>query len=240
MDKGRFSQAFFDLSIGLERLLKLIYLIDHALRSGGAFPSDGDLRKRFGHDLTALHAEALAIRLRIEDEGEQFVFAVPDPTLSARIVGVLAEFARATRYYNLDYLLGSKKPGRDPIVAWNDDVGQYLMSDYPARLRRKDEELAAEAEVLLADKVILRQETEGRDSLQSVTSSVLHGRRGEWIQRQATFHCAVLIRDLVEVLLALSDRTGPGKQPELPALHEYFGFYYNDDRFLRRRRTFLE
>jgi hypothetical protein len=108
MDKGRFSQAFFDLSIGLERLLKLIYLIDHALQSGGSFPSNGDLRKRFGHDLTALHAEALKIRRRLEDEGEQFVFAVPDPTLSARIVGVLAEFAKGTRYYNLDYLLGSK------------------------------------------------------------------------------------------------------------------------------------
>jgi hypothetical protein len=240
MDKGRFSQSFFDLSIGLERLLKLIYLIDHAIQNDGAFPSDGDLRRRFGHDLSALYEEAGAIRRRLQDEGEQFMWAIPDPTLSRRIVGVLAEFAKATRYYNLDYLLGSKNPGRDPITAWNDDVGQYLMSEYPARLRRKDEEWATEAEGLLAGRVILRQETEGGDSLRSVNSSVLHGRRGEWIQRQAAFHCAVLIRDLVEVLLALSDRTGPGRQPELPAFHEYFGLYYNDDRFLKSRRTFLE
>jgi len=50
---GYYTQAFFALTIGLERMGKLIFLADHAIRSVGSFPNDRDLRK-FGHDLKPL------------------------------------------------------------------------------------------------------------------------------------------------------------------------------------------
>lgn len=47
---GLYSQAFFGLSIGLERLGKLIIIANHAIDNSGRFPSDNDLRQ-IGHDL---------------------------------------------------------------------------------------------------------------------------------------------------------------------------------------------
>lgn len=240
MDKGRFSRAFFELSIGLERLLKLVYLVDHATLNAGRLPTDKEMRTRFGHDLTQLYVAAGGIRRRLIDEGEEFEWRLPDVGLTERIVAVLAEFAKATRYYNLDFLLGASKLGRDPIVAWNDDVARYLMSEYPARLRQRDEAWAREADALLAGRALMLQETEGDATIDSVEASVLHGRRGEWIQRQATFHCAAIVRELVETLLVLSHRAQVGGHLQLPALHEYFALYCNDDRYLKGRRTFLE
>jgi hypothetical protein len=37
---GLYSHSFFSLSVGLERLLKLIYLIDHAIKNDGAYPTE--------------------------------------------------------------------------------------------------------------------------------------------------------------------------------------------------------
>jgi hypothetical protein len=236
METGLFSHAFFNLSIGLERLLKLIYIIDHVGQQGDV-PTDETMRKKFSHDLEKLHAEARTIRERLITDHHTFRWAQPDPELTVRVIRVLAEFARTARYYNLDYLLNAKKLSRDPIQAWNDEVALYLMSDYPARLRRKDEEWAEEAQTLMASHALVRQETEGGLPLQSVSRSILHGRRGEWIQRKATFHCAAVTRELVEILLTVSDDVRG--YLDTPHFIEYFALYWNDDSYLKGRRTFL-
>jgi len=58
---GLYMQAFLGLSLGLERMGKLIFLADHAIRNGGTFPTDQDLRK-IGHDLTSLLTKCEAIK----------------------------------------------------------------------------------------------------------------------------------------------------------------------------------
>jgi hypothetical protein len=240
MEKGLFSAAFFNLSMGLERLLKLIYILDRAVRSDGVYPSNDDLRNRFGHDLAKLYEEALAIRAQLADEGEQFDWVLPDPELTRRIVAVLTEIAKITRYYNLDYLTGRRNRGRDPIEAWTDEVARYLMSEYPARLRRRDEDWAAVADELTGNWTVVRQESESGLSIETVSGSILHGRRGEWIQRQATSHCAFIVRDLAELLWVLEHRARVNHVIELPALHEFFAHFNNDDRCLGRRRSYLD
>jgi hypothetical protein len=48
-----YSEAFFALSVGLERSCKLGLVVDYALRNGGTFPRTPDVRA-FGHDLERL------------------------------------------------------------------------------------------------------------------------------------------------------------------------------------------
>src|SRR5581483_8581050 len=103
METGLFSHAFFNLSVGLERLLKLIYIIDHVGQQGDV-PTDETMRKKFSHDLEKLHAEAMTIKARLAADDHSFKWAQPDPELTLRVIRVLAEFARTARYYNLDYL----------------------------------------------------------------------------------------------------------------------------------------
>ena len=239
MNKGLFSQAFFNTSVGLERLMKLIYLIDHGIRHNGAFPSQNEMKNRFNHDLASLFNEMVAIRQVLRSEGVSFEWELLDPDLVRRIVEVLAEFAKKTRYYNLDYLVGAHQLGRDPLEAWAVEVGAYLLRQYPDRLRKRDESWAAFVESTMGEYAVLLQEATDGSTINTLTGSVLEGRRGEWIQKQATFHTATLVRQLVEVLTALNHRCGPGAGIQLPFLCEGFGVYNNSDRYLRGRRTFL-
>src|ERR1700761_7007855 len=51
--RGEYYTAFFGLSVGLERLAKLIFVADYAISNGGRMPSQEAVRK-FGHNLIAL------------------------------------------------------------------------------------------------------------------------------------------------------------------------------------------
>src|SRR5229473_491775 len=57
---GLYYDAFFGLSIGLERFAKLAWLIDEWIEKG-AFPTNSDLRRK-GHNILALLDIAKAIR----------------------------------------------------------------------------------------------------------------------------------------------------------------------------------
>ena len=47
---GHYPQAFFALSIGIERAAKLELLLEHAIQNGGRFPANKQLRD-YGHNL---------------------------------------------------------------------------------------------------------------------------------------------------------------------------------------------
>ena len=53
-DKGEYYNAFFGLSTGIERLTKLILVADHAICSGGKFPSHSNI-KNYGHKVACLN-----------------------------------------------------------------------------------------------------------------------------------------------------------------------------------------
>lgn len=240
MQGGYYNQAFFNISIGLERLLKLTFLIDFAFANEGRFPSEDELRKRFSHDLRKLYDEGRAIRARLVAEGETFHFDLVDADLADRIIDVLADFAQsAGRYYNLDYLVGASKLGRDPLEAWATEVAGYLATSYPERRRARDLAFAADADDLIGGWSAVMQQTEDGQHIGSVYDSVMHGRIGEWVQEQATFHCATMIRYLAEILSVLNHRSKPGAVVELPCLWEFFTIFHNDDRYLKGRKTFL-
>lgn len=54
-EPGPLYVMLFNYSIGLERLLKLIFVLDYSCNSNGAFPSSNTLKNEFGHDLVKLH-----------------------------------------------------------------------------------------------------------------------------------------------------------------------------------------
>ncbi len=101
---GLYTQAFFGLSIGLERMGKLIFLTDHAIRSDGAFPTDQDLRK-IGHDLASLLAKCEAIGAGLSQDRDYMAW--PSDAIHRGIEDVLSLFATKLRYYNLNHLAGA-------------------------------------------------------------------------------------------------------------------------------------
>lgn len=110
---GQFYAAFFQLSIGIERLLKLAVVAQHMLENNFVSPSPKELKRDYGHDILALYESALAI---YEKHG------LPSFTPEKQAVSVLSflsRFAVHTRYYNLNTL--SDRAEKDsPLDEWAD------------------------------------------------------------------------------------------------------------------------
>lgn len=194
MSTGKYSLAFFDTSTGLERLMKVLFLIDYALRWDGKFPSQAVLKNEIGHDLDKLWGESKSIRQRLEADGNEFRFEMPDPRLADLIVEVLGEFARRTRYYNLDYLTGSGNIDDDPLKMWWSTVGTYLLEGYPASRRSKDEQAAAFYEATLGKHAFVHQIRLDGQHVSDIGQAALVGSQGKWVQERARFHVATLVR----------------------------------------------
>jgi hypothetical protein len=141
-DKGRFFAGMFGVTIGLERILKIVVVLEHLLRTHSP-PTDKQLRA-LGHSL----AELLKEVRRINCERSLNVDEVDlDDSLSEVIVSMMTAFAKQTRYYNLDVLVGKASSSSDePLAAWARDVGEEIIKrHYRISQRKRAELVAAEA-----------------------------------------------------------------------------------------------
>jgi hypothetical protein len=113
--KGRYFQAFTGLSTGLERIGKLVLMLDHYIDHDGTFPASRDLKDRIGHDLLVLYRESQSVASK---RAVAFHFCSDlSGKIHQAILEVLNDFAKGDRYANLNILVG-KPSGRDPIRAW--------------------------------------------------------------------------------------------------------------------------
>lgn len=104
-DKGNYYRAFFELSIALERLLKIIIIMEYRRKNAGEFPTI-DTENIVGHKLIELWSKAELKELT---------------GIHQEILFFLDEFAGYTRYYNLDYILeksGKNKNHESVLSGW--------------------------------------------------------------------------------------------------------------------------
>jgi hypothetical protein len=109
-NKPNYYQGFFLLSIGIERLLKIIVLSISRVNKG-VLPNNSDLKK-YGHNIYELF-------IKISNEIKPDSTFLDDDNMYGELLDFLTEFARVSRYYNLDTLTGSKS-GNDPLQKWGE------------------------------------------------------------------------------------------------------------------------
>jgi len=133
-----YAQAFFALTIGLERSAKLAMVVDHSLEHDGAFPSH-EMIRGYSHNLRELLEKADEITDRrglCAPEGR-----LPRTFVHVGIMDVLCDFARnITRYYNLDLITGDPRVTKhvDPVRAWYEQVIiPVLAAHYPKSTRAR-------------------------------------------------------------------------------------------------------
>jgi hypothetical protein len=130
-EPGQFYFAFFNYAIGLERLLKVILMLDqwHKERK---FPTDDELKKyggKSGHNLEMLHQSVhpLFHEYKIEWKTSWELDAINKDFLA-----FLASFANGNRYFNLAQLAGATKNHREnPIYQWQRLFHRVYKQDYP-------------------------------------------------------------------------------------------------------------
>jgi len=110
-DQSFYYQSFYSLSIGLERLMKLIIYLNNP---------ENDLRS-FGHDLVVLSAN---------------IGISPAPnSIENKILIFLNSFAKGKRYCIIDFLSSGNADdlGNEPIIKFYNDVIKEVLSIHPAR-----------------------------------------------------------------------------------------------------------
>ncbi len=233
---GHYTQAFFGLSIGLERIGKLIFLADHAIKNDGAFPTDNELR-RIGHNLESLLPMCELIGSGLDSDREYI--ARPVDPIHRGIEQVLSLFATKLRYYNLNHLAGTGQDQQDPVALWWDKVATPICDrHYSKQQRKKVEADAAIMEDSFGDKSMVVHSTEGGESIQDLYTLFACGGATRVVQKYGRLYSLQIVRWLSSMIVELSHRGAYGQRIEaLLGPHEPFGIFVNEDKYLRDRKT---
>ncbi|ROM43431.1 hypothetical protein BK649_30125 [Pseudomonas canadensis] len=111
---GNFYSAFFQLTIGFERILKLVIITNHMLENNYKPPTDDELRKKYGHNLKSTYLHALSVRNKW---GHGKTIAPTTASIDDKILDFLEKFANKARYYNLREL-NNITADRGPLGDW--------------------------------------------------------------------------------------------------------------------------
>lgn len=131
-NKGDFYTGFFNTSIALERIMKLIVITEHMISNAGEAPTKNEL-KNYGHDLMSLFTTCINIGKRYNWQ----VNSYEPHSIENEILMFLSEFAKQSRYYNLDSLKITPKGYADPLTSWDTILRKILTEDVDEKLVEK-------------------------------------------------------------------------------------------------------
>lgn len=236
METGLYSQAFFGLSIGLERLGKLIIVADYAIGHSGSFPTDADLRK-IGHNLQNILTRCEAIGKSVN--AQRSYTSRPNDSIHKGIEETLSKFATGSRYYNLDYIAGATGQESDPIAMWWTKVAKPICKRYySGRQRKKDDNAALFATEHLGGCSLVLSHAEDGTEIDDIGG--VFGRTGQTavVQKYGRLYTLQIVRWLASILgeLSFSGAYRQGIEP-LSGLEEPFRIFGNDDHYLWDRKT---
>ncbi|HWC47867.1 MAG TPA: hypothetical protein VG448_03190 [Solirubrobacterales bacterium] len=233
-ERAFYAQAFFALSVGLERSCKLILVVDHALREGD-FPSNEQVR-RYRHDLSSLLEAVDKVAKGLSLDADR---RLPQTEIHKGIIGTLSNFAdNLTRYYNLDLVTRAAgvQEREDPIAEWVAQVTQpVLAKHYRERHQRHHLANAYAMEQAAGPHMMVRFFTEDGKLIDSPGAMVLRSLETEFARRWERMYVLQLARFVGKVLSELGFR-GNGRG-DIPYFSEFFALFGNSDAYLRGRKT---
>lgn len=237
--KGLFYSAFFELSIGFERVLKLVLILDHMARNK-LVPPDSKTVEDFGHKLRSLFDATKAV---CATHGVTALASIQADSLPIIILGFLDDFAHpGGRYSNINKLTGHKhQTMADPIVQWGEIANQVMQTLATPKERERAQlngQMASVAFGGAAASLISDM------NQQQLGVAQLHVRASELdtAAKHAIFALVTLIAALRDVIDTLCDRawaanhSGKGGLAEVPDMKEFFQFAWADRRYVMRKR----
>jgi hypothetical protein len=237
--KGLFYSAFFELSIGFERVLKLVLILDHMARNK-LVPPDSKTVEDYGHKLRFLFN---ATKTVCATHGITVLDAFPPNALPMIILGFLDDFAHpGGRYSNINKLTGHRHQAMaDPIVQWGEIASQIMQTQATPRERQRAQlngQMASAAFSGAAASMISDM------NQQQMGVAQLHVRASELdtAAKHAIYALVTLIAALRDVIDSLCDSAwaaNPSKKgslAEVPDMKEFFQFAWADRQYVMRKR----
>ena len=214
--------AFFNYSTGLERLLKVLLLLDSWHRNQ-KFLTNAEL-KAYGHDIVELHNK---VNNMVKEYGAECKSELQADEVDNGILEFLSAFAEKSRYFNLGSL-GGAHGLEDPLGVWYDLLRQIYEKDIPARLRLPD----ADENEILVDHIegnACRKLTREGATLQTETEGHLDERKMTLALPEMRWRLVKLLVPLKALLIAIevkirAEAMGIDKEDAIPFLEEFLDF----------------
>lgn len=235
-EKGKYYTGFFQLAIGIERLIKLALIFDHMVLHNLAAPGAKTVRA-YGHDLDVLYQSAEKVAsARYPSIAGGFALS----PLGARILKFLTEFAKGARYANLDSL-ASGTVNREPLVEWSKILKDVLNSDVStAKLQRIMSESASLSKLISGITMVVAHDLENKPL--SVESALSEPRLHAEASRYVVWHIALLIAPLKELVIELAHKASEINLKQttaimhIPEMSEFFSFLPIDRAYILRKK----
>lgn len=229
--KGHYYTSFFQISIGLERLLKLILISDHMLKNSYQPPNIKDI-KNFGHDLISLYNKSKIISS--ESSYKFLLQELKDNSIRKNILIFMNSFAEATgRYHNISSI--SKASEVDPLDQWKNIINQIACEDFSESMMCRIETKVFER---LNPKLQIQDIAEDTGYVNGVYRYVLESKANYY----AVWNTLELIKPLIKLLVEISSKANNSNQtpgnyyPHIPYYDEIFLILYTDRKDALRRK----
>lgn len=214
--KGYYTQAFFSISTGLERLIKLVVILDYAVGNNGQYPGNKHLRK-LGHKILPSFKKLKIVADKYGFE-ERYKNISNDP-ISLAALQVITEFAEGARYSNLDELADNKR-FEDPIKSWQSHVGQLILKKYPSRKKRTQlDDMIDQA--MMENSIIMIQGEHGK-VIDNFAELRAFQQDAERMNKYGMRHLVEIIQMLTKLLATIGHVAQQRKRLCVPYFNEFF------------------
>lgn len=233
--RGVYFQAFTSLSTGFERIGKLCYLLIYAIEHGGSFPTDNDLKNVFRHDIIKLYRLILEFKNK-HDIKYDFLQDLDKPIYQS-ILNVLSRFAKGDRYANIDLLINNRSYD-DPISVWYKDVDLVIFQEKISD--KKKEKIKRDASLvhyLTSNFVMIRHTGEDGKEINTAFEGSLRTGINDAVASYRQLYVFHIIRFFVESLNMVESVFNNQNFFEIPYFMEIFRVFYNDDSYMKGRKT---
>ena len=233
-----YGQAFFALTIGMERVAKLAIVVHHALSNKGKFPNKKDIRK-YKHNLCELlsRTEQIAQFLDIPNSLNR----LPESSIHEAIIRILSDFANnITRYYNLDIVTGNPNVGihGGPIEVWYKRVINPIFEKHcSAQRRMKIKQNAKTIDNIISNLTYVHHTAETGEKVNSLYDASHRSSIQEATTPYVRLYVMQIIRFLAIVITELGLEAHNKRLQDIPYLGEFFTIFRNEDTYIKRRKT---
>ncbi len=236
--KGLYYSAFFELSIALERMMKLTLIVDHMAANDLTPPGFQDI-KRYGHKLVPLFA---SIKRVCEARGLSALDQFAEGSIPFRLLTFLGGFADADgRYANINSLTAhAPRTVPDPLATWG-ALAKAIVENRATTAERRSVAAAQEiGEAIAPFSMSLISDLD--QGLPDVDRMLATSAELDVAAKHAVFELITLIAALRSVLAAVTDaaRTVNVSRSrdlaEVPELSEFFEFAWPDRNYVMRKR----
>ncbi|CAK7033601.1 hypothetical protein [Saezia sanguinis] len=218
--------AFFCLSIGLERMSKLILVADYWIKNG-SYPNNRFLKDTYSHDIA-----------RLLDACEKLPSSVerPNSEIHHGITTTLSEFGKKTRYYNLDLICASPSGQPEPITIWWERVAKPILEKhYGNRKRQQHENIAQHVAQGMQPSIMAPFFAEDGSEIDSIETLEFHYLETRVVQKYSSFYTYQIVRWLAYLIADYSHKVN-----DMQEINEYFCLLQNDDdSYIKRRKAWL-